>query len=223
MDSSATIYTATRTATVKSSTAGSKPVGIANYEDRLTDVTHLHRIAQIARKQTQGTRLDWQDVLQSAQLKLIIGLRAGKFNGGSTADFDRWAMTVAKYEIIDLVRKSRYREWESIDRLRFGERQTLLDTLAAPLDVMTLLESRDLLERIDLAVWHLDRLYPDRDYYRLWSGKVSDRNQTEIAKELRITQSAVSKRWRELLAKLLLELGLESKYPIDFTPSQQQW
>jgi RNA polymerase sigma factor (sigma-70 family) len=200
-----------------------RPASLIDYEARLTAPQHLHGIAQIARKQTQGTRVDWQDASQAAQLKLITAVRAGKFSGGGIADFHRWAMTVAKYEIIDLVRKSRYRDGESIDRLLYGEGQTILDTLADPIDTMTILERRDLLESIDRAVCHLDRLFPERQYARLWACKLNERTQTAIAKELGITQGAVSKRWQELLAKLLIELGIESHRSFDLAPSQQQW
>jgi DNA-directed RNA polymerase specialized sigma subunit len=167
------------------------------YEDRLTDPAHLRRITQIAHKQTRGTTVDWQDALQSAQCKLVKAIRAGKFAHGTELDFDRWALTVAKFEIIDLVRKSKCREWDSIDR--------------------------PLAENLNTTIAALDKRYPNRSYYYLWLGKVNEKKQTEIARELGLTQSAVSKRWRELFALLAIELGLDSSPAKGRTRSDREW
>lgn len=180
-----------------------------NYEDRLTNPAHLDRITKIARKQTQGSTVDWQDALQTAQIKLIVSIRAGKFRYGTEQDFDRWANTVARFEIIDLVRKSKCREWDSLDR-SLADNLTLLDTIADPLNSFTTIEVADLVVQVKTAISNLDRLYPDRSYYQLWLGKVNEQTQAEIAKRLGLTQSAISKRWQELLYRLTIELGMES-------------
>jgi RNA polymerase sigma factor (sigma-70 family) len=193
-----------------------------NYEHRLTDRAHVQRIAQIARKQTRGSSLDWEDAFQTAQLKLIAAVRAGKFTHGAEHHFDRWAATVARFEIIDLVRKSKRNEWESTDR-PLADNLTLLDTIADPTNPNTALEQADLVFRIRAAIVHLDALYPDRSYYRLWFGKVNDKKQAEIAAELNLTQSAISKRWQELIARLSIELGLGSAPIVDRTRSDAQW
>jgi DNA-directed RNA polymerase specialized sigma24 family protein len=77
-----------------------------SYEYRLTQSAHIDRINQIARKQTRGSNVDWEEAVQVAQLKLLTAVRAGKFRQGNEQDFDRWASTVARFAIIDLVRKT---------------------------------------------------------------------------------------------------------------------
>lgn len=194
-----------------------------SYEYRLTDPAHLARIAQIARKQTRGSQVDWEDALQSAQIKLIAAIRAGKFTHGTEDDFDRWAATVARFEIIDLVRRSKCRDWDSTDRL-LSDRLTVLDTIADAFNPFAALEEADLVFRVRKAIVDLDRLYPDRSYYRLWLAKVNERKQAEIAQDLGVSQSAISKRWQELLARLAIKLDLNGSLPnADRTRSEQTW
>ncbi len=190
-----------------------------SYEYRLTDPAHLARIAQIARKQTRGSQVDWEDALQSAQIKLIAAIRAGKFTHGTEHDFDRWAATVARFEMIDLVRRSKCHGWDSTDRV-LSDRLTVLDTIADSFNPIAALEEADLVFRVRKAIVDLDRLYPDRSYYRLWLSKVNERKQAEIAQDLGVSQSAISKRWQELLARLAIELDLN---PLDRTRSEQTW
>ena len=127
-----------------------------NYEQRLTTPAHLDRIEQIARKQTRGSNVDWQDALQTAQIKLIVSIRAGKFSYGTEQDFDRWATTVARFEIIDLVRKSKCREWDSIDRA-LVDNLTVLETISDPFNPLTALETADLVVRVRAAILDLDK------------------------------------------------------------------
>jgi RNA polymerase sigma factor (sigma-70 family) len=193
-----------------------------DYEYRLTGASHLQRIAQIARKQTRGSSLDWQDALQAAQIKLIVAMRAGKFTHGTEADFDCWAATVARCEIVDLVRKAKYRDCASLDRLLTAD-LTILDTIAAPIDLLDSIATADLVCRVRAGIAAIDRRYPDRGYGKLWAGKVNDLTQTELARELGVTQSAISKRWQELLKRLAVELDLDRHPSIDRTRSPQQW
>jgi RNA polymerase sigma factor (sigma-70 family) len=193
-----------------------------NYEDRLTDPANVQRMTQIARKQTRGSTVDWQDALQSAQFKIITAIRAGRFRSGTELDFDRWALTVARFEIVDLVRKSKCREWDSLDR-PLAPNLTLLDTIADPHNVFTAMEEADLSLRVKTIIIALDQRYPHRSYYDLWLGKVNEKNQTEVAKELGLTQSVISKRWRELFALLAIELGLDSSPTQDRTRSDREW
>jgi RNA polymerase sigma factor (sigma-70 family) len=201
----------------------------ANFENRLSDPEHLRRITQIAHKQTRRTNIDWQDALQTAQLKLVKGLRAGKFTG-TEAEFDRWALTVAKFAIIDLVRSSMRHHTQSIDRLS-EDNLAIIDTLTHFDDVLDNIESADFAWQVRERVLALDRLYPTRCYYRLWQGKVNDQTQSEIAQELGLTQGTISKRWQELIAHLAVELGMDSAIGKVFPPasaknrvrSQQQW
>ena len=178
-----------------------------NFEYRLSDPNHLHRITQIAHKQTRYTNVDWQDALQTAQLKLVKGLRAGKFTG-TEAEFDRWALIVAKFAIIDLVRSSMRHRTQSIDQLS-AENLAIIDTLISLDNELTNIESADFAWQVQEKVLYLDRLYPTRCYYRLWVGKVNDQTQGELAQELGLTQGTISKRWQELIAHLTLELGMD--------------
>ncbi len=179
----------------------------ASLEHRLSAPEHLRRITQIARKQTRCTNVDWQDALQTAQFKLVKGLRAGKF-AGTEAEFDRWALTVAKFAIIDLVRSSMRYYAQSIDRLS-EDNLAIIDTLTHFDDELAHIESADFAWQVRARVLALDQLYPNRSYYRLWLGKVNDQTQSEIAQELGLTQGTVSKRWQDLIAHLALELGLD--------------
>jgi RNA polymerase sigma factor (sigma-70 family) len=194
-----------------------------NYEYRLTDPDHVQRITQIARKQTRGSNVDWQDAFQAAQLKLVITIRAGKFSYGDEQDFDRWATTVARFEIIDLVRKGQRQAWDSIDQLSQNE-LSLLDTIRDnSRSALTLLEAADLISRVRAAIVNLDRLYPSRCYYRLWLGKVNEKKQTEIAQEMGLSQGTISKRWQELLIRLAGELDLDANPQNTRARSQQKW
>jgi hypothetical protein len=74
-----------------------------NYSTKLTSSEMTDRLAKIARRQTQGSKVDWEDALQSALTKLLEKLDIGKFHGDES-DFIRWASIVAKHYIIDLVR-----------------------------------------------------------------------------------------------------------------------
>ena len=196
---------------------------VVNYEPRLTNSEHLCRISQIARKQTRGSDVDWQDAVQEVQLKLIAAVRAEKFRSGTEQDFDRWAATVARFAIIDLVRRSKCHQTEPLDRELF-DNITLLDTIADPCDLLATIERADLIYRIRATIIDLDRAYPDRGYYRLWLAKVHEKKQTQIAQELGLTQGAISKRWQELLARLTLSLNLApTTISCARERSKQQW
>jgi RNA polymerase sigma factor (sigma-70 family) len=195
-------------------------------EHRLIDPEHLRRITQIAHKQTRCTNVDWQDALQTAQLKLVKGLRAGKFTG-TEAEFDRWALTVAKFAIIDLVRHSMRHPTQSIDRFS-EDNLAIIDTLIHFDDELDNIEAADFAWQVQERVLAFDRLYPNRGYYRLWQGKVNDLTQSEIAQELGLTQGTISKRWQELIAHLALELGMDlatgkAALAQNRVRSQQQW
>jgi RNA polymerase sigma factor (sigma-70 family) len=199
-----------------------------SFECRLSNPEHLRRMTQIAHKQTRCTNVDWQDALQTAQLKLVKGLRTGKFIG-TEAEFDRWALTVAKFAIIDLVRRSMRHHTQSIDRLS-EDNLAIIDTMTHFDDELTNIESADFAWQVREKVLYLDRLYPARSYYRLWLGKVNDQTQAEIAQELGLTQGTISKRWQELIAHLALELGMDlatikasSTSAKNRVRSQQQW
>jgi RNA polymerase sigma factor (sigma-70 family) len=197
-----------------------------NYEYRLTEPDHVQRITQIAQKQTRGSNVDWQDALQAAQLKLLMTVRASKFISGNEQDFDHWATMVAKFEIIDLVRKAKRQSWESTDRL-FTDNLAVIDTIVDSIDELMAIERADLLSLVRATVMKLDALYPERRYQRLWLSKVQEQTQLEIAQELGLTQSAISKRWQELMSRLAIELNLiPENVAVDLSSrerSNQQW
>jgi RNA polymerase sigma factor (sigma-70 family) len=198
-----------------------KLVTNVNYEYRLTDAAHVRRITHIAKKQTRGSSLDWQDALQAAQLKLVMTVRAGKFIVGNEQDFDRWATTVAKFEIIDMVRKAKRQSWDSTDRL-LADNLVVIETIVDPADALEAIERADLLGLVKATVLRLDALYPERLYQRLWQSKVQEQTQSAIAQELGLTQSAISKRWQELLSRLVIELNLISDDVVVDSSSRQR-
>jgi len=61
------------------------------YEQLLIAPEHQQRLMRIARKQTQGTAIAWEDAAQIAQLKVLQALRSGKFRHGGSDEFYRWA------------------------------------------------------------------------------------------------------------------------------------
>jgi RNA polymerase sigma factor (sigma-70 family) len=173
-----------------------------SYEYRLTQSAHLDRINQIARKQTRGSNVDWEEAVQVAQLKLLTAVRAGKFRQGNEQDFDRWASTVARFAIIDLVRKEK-------------AQSSLVIEPPDPFDALEALAQAEAVLAVRAAIKELDRQYPDRGYSLLWLGKVQEKKQSELAQELGLSQGAISKRWQELLHRLAVVLQ-------DPLPSSQQ-
>ena len=180
------------------------------YERLLTEPDHQQRINRIARKQTQGSSIAWEDAAQIAQIKILQGLRNDKFRQGGSIEFFRWATTVARFEIIDLVRKENLRRCKSLDATISGTDLSVLDTLADEFNASDTLERTDLVLRSIAAITELDRQYPDRGYQTLWQGQVQGKKQTQLAADLGITQGEVSKRWRELVGRIATRLGLVS-------------
>jgi RNA polymerase sigma factor (sigma-70 family) len=193
-------------------------------EALLTDRAHIQRIAQIARKQTRGSTLDWEDAAQSAQIKILQAVKLGKFHQGDRQAFFRWATTVAKFEIIDLVRRDQRQRCTSLDQSIAGLELTWLDTVADSFDALDSLIQADRIERVRMAIHQLEQQYPAKSFLALWQGQIQGKNQTELAAALGITQSAVSKRWKELVQKIAEQLGLfETGLPqLVQTPPQQR-
>ncbi len=133
----------------------------------------------------------------------------GKFRQGDVQDFYHWAAMVARFAIIDLVRKEKRQNCISLDQTIPGTDLPLLETIQDELDLLDTVEHADLVSRAIDAISKLDQRHPNRDYQKLWYGKVQGRTQVQLAADLGLkTQSAVSKRWRELLERLAEELGL---------------
>jgi RNA polymerase sigma factor (sigma-70 family) len=174
----------------------------------LADPSHIQRIEQIARKQTRGTTIDWEDARQAAQTKLLKVIAQGKFRQGDRDGFYRWAMTVAKYEMIDLVRKEQRRHCSSLDQPIADSDLTVMDTVADPLDAFDSLAQAELVMQVRTTIAALDRQYPTKRFLEIWQAHLQGQNQTEIATTLGISQSAVSKRWKEFVQLLGEQLGV---------------
>jgi RNA polymerase sigma factor (sigma-70 family) len=181
-------------------------------ERLLATAQHLSRLETIARKNTRGTPVYWEDAVQVAQIKLIHAVRAGKFVGGDVTRFYHWATKVAKREIIDLVRKEVRQPQISLDQPIADTELTRLDALADDANLFSSLETADLALKIMDLLIDLDRTHPKKHYRQICLGQVNGQTQIELARELGITQSLVSKRMKELsfLVDNALHLGLFS-------------
>lgn len=180
------------------------------YEKLLIDSEHQQRLTHIARKQTAGSSIDWEDAVQIAQIKVLQALRSGKFRQGGAAEFYRWAATVARFEIIDLVRKAKINLCSSLNANLPGTNLAVLDTIADEFDAAETLERADLVVRAIAAITTLDHQYPERGYQILWNGQVAGTKQAQLAAEIGITQGEVSKRWQELVGRVAEVLGMVS-------------
>jgi RNA polymerase sigma factor (sigma-70 family) len=193
-----------------------------SYESLLAAPDHQQRIKRIARKQTRGTTIDWEDAAQAAQIKILQALRQGKFHQGEPEAFYRWATTVARFEIIDLVRKEQHRRHTSLDAALPGTDLARLDTIADEFNAADNLERTDLVLRAIAAITELDQRHPDRGYLILWQGQVAGKKQTQLAADLGVTQGEVSKRWRELVGQVAAALGLVASTAVKRQQAQIQ-
>jgi RNA polymerase sigma factor (sigma-70 family) len=180
------------------------------YERLLSTPEHCQRIERIARKQTQGAAIAWEDAAQIAQIKILQGLRDGKFRYGEADEFYRWATTVARFAIIDLVRKEKSCPYSSLDTTLPGTNMTILETIPDQVDTATALEHADLVTQAIAAITTLDHQYPSRGYLILWQGQVQGKKQIQIAIDMGISQGQVSQRWRELVGRVAEVLDLVS-------------
>jgi len=172
------------------------------YEQLLIAPEHCQQIERIARKQTRGTAIAWEDAAQAAQMKVLQAVRDGKFRQGGVAEFYRWAATVARFEVIDIVRREKYRHCMSLDASIPGTDLPLADTIADEFNALDSLEQSDLVLKAMDAIREFDQRYPKRGYLQLWQGQVQGKTQTQLAKELGVTQGEISKRWKDLVGKV---------------------
>jgi RNA polymerase sporulation-specific sigma factor len=177
-------------------------------EQLLLDPAYQQQVARIARKHTRGTTVSWEEAAQTAHLKILQTVRAGKFRQGNDQSFHRWATVVARFEIIDLIRKEKYRNCKSLDQALPGTDVPLLDTIADTFDLLDTIERSDLVLRAIAAITDLDQRHPDRHYLKLWQGQLAGKNQSQLAAELSLTQGTISRRWKELVSRLADALGL---------------
>jgi len=180
----------------------------------LLDQQHRQRVEILARKNTQGTSISWEDAAQEAQEKVLQAARSGKFRKGGVEEFYRWAATVAQNAIIDLIRREHRRQgpwsWHSLDQQIPGTDMTLWDIIADDFNLWDVLERADLVSKVPEIIETLDQRYPKKRYLQLSQGLVAERTQSQLAAELGVGQSEVSKRRKELSLRIGKELGLLS-------------
>jgi RNA polymerase sigma factor (sigma-70 family) len=172
------------------------------YERLLANRSYCQRIESMARKQTRGTSIAWEDAAQTIHMKVLQAIKAGKFRQGGSLEFYRWCTKVARLEMIDLVRQEQRKRWISLDSKLPGTDLSLLDTLADELNLLDTVERSDQLGKALDLIHALDRQYPKRKYLLLWQERIKGKSQLQIAGELGLTQGAISKRWRELTQRL---------------------
>lgn len=169
------------------------------------DVTHQQLITKIARKYCYA---NWEDAVQTAMMKVYEAVKAGKFHQGGIAEFQRWATVVARYEILNFVKKESLRSHQSLDATIAGTDVSLVDTIADEFNLLEAVARADLIIKAKQAIVNLDTLYPQRGYLKLWQLMVTGKTQTEQASALGVSQGEVSKRWKELVGRVTIELGL---------------
>jgi RNA polymerase sigma factor (sigma-70 family) len=173
-------------------------------ERLLLDRPYQHQLAQIAHKQTRGSNLAWEDAMQSAQIKVLQAFRDGKFRDGDAAAFYRWASCVARCEIIDLVRKANRECCTSLDQPIGDSDVSWIELVADESNPLENLGQNDLVEWAIAAITTIDQAQPEKYFSKLWQAKLTGKRQTELAAELGMTQSTISKRWKELTYQLEL-------------------
>lgn len=178
------------------------------FESLLTCPQHCKRLERIARKQTRGTSIAWEDAVQAAQIKILEALKAGKFRHGEAQEFYRWSTTVARFEMIDLVRREKRYPKTSLDQTIAGTDLPLSETIAAEFNLLDTAERTDLVLKALEVIHQLEQSYPDRQYLRLWQGMVQGKRQMQLALELGLSQGAISKRWKEMVHRIAEALGL---------------
>jgi len=150
-------------------------------EDLLSYPQYHQTVARIARRNTKGTSVAWEDAAQDAHEKVIQALRNRKFYNGGVKEFYCWAAAVAYHQIVELVRKEKRRQglwnWNSLDRQIPGTDMLLGETIADDLDLWNAVERADLISKAVAAILTIDRRYPNQDYWKLWQGRVQNRMQ----------------------------------------------
>ena len=181
---------------------------VETFTQLLIDDKNQKIITKIARSYTKGTSISWEDAVQTAIVKVLEGLRAGKFRQGGIEEFQRWVTVVARYEIINLVQRERLRNCRSLYEIITGTDLPLIDTISDEFNMMDALVRKDLIIKVNEIIIRLDLRYPKRGYLKLWQGMVEHKKQTQMALELKISQGEISKRWKELVERITTTLGL---------------
>ncbi|MEO0839499.1 MAG: sigma-70 family RNA polymerase sigma factor [Cyanobacteria bacterium J06643_5] len=177
---------------------------------------------KIARKYTHRTSISWEDAAQTAYIKVIEAVKAKRFRQGGVEEFFRWVTVVARFEIINFVKKERYRNCQSLDTTIIGTDLSVIDTIPSQEDIFDSYERADLILKAKEAITTLDTRYPQRGYLKLWQGMVLSKKQTQLAQELEVSQGEVSRRWKELVARVTVELGLQPVEQVEAIKREQQ-
>lgn len=181
-------------------------------EELLLYREHQQRVERIARKNTRGSIVSWEDAAQDAHVKVLQAARSRRFCWGSVREFYCWAAVVAHNEIIDIVRREQRRQEQllskSLDQLIPGTDIFLRETIADDFNLSDAVEHADLVLKAAEVIATIEQRYPSRGYLKLWSSRVQEKTQQQIAAELGVTQGEISKRWKELSGRITDELGL---------------
>ena len=157
-------------------------------EPLLLDSNYHQKIERLARKNTRGSNLSWEDAAQEARLKVLQAARNGKFRQGGVGEFYRWAATVALYAIIDLVRKDKRGRgdwyWQSLDECIPGTDLPLGEAVADEFNLLESVEIADLVAKARDAVATLGITSPKKQFQQLWRGLVAGKTQSQLAAEL---------------------------------------
>ncbi|MEO1432996.1 MAG: sigma-70 family RNA polymerase sigma factor, partial [Cyanobacteria bacterium J06633_8] len=159
-------------------------------------------IHKIARKYTLSTSISWEDAAQTAYIKVMEAVKAGKFRQGGVEEFYRWMTVVARFEIINFVKKEKKRCCPSLDTNINGTDLAWIDTISSQEDIFDSYERADLIIKTKEAITTLDTRYPQRGYLKLWQGEVAGKHYTELMQELGVSQGQISKLWNELVARV---------------------
>ncbi|MGB5967305.1 MAG: sigma-70 family RNA polymerase sigma factor [Spirulinaceae cyanobacterium] len=163
----------------------------------LQDSRYLQKVERIARCNIRGTTIPWEDAAQTAHEKIILALKDSKFHP-ERGSFYHWSAKIAKFAIIDLVRREQRKRHLSLDQKLAGTKFSWLDNIASKGNLWATLEREDLLICLIEAIAQLDEHHPQRQYFQLWQGRIRGESQVQLAVALGINQSTVSKRWHEL-------------------------
>ncbi|MDJ0615957.1 MAG: sigma-70 family RNA polymerase sigma factor [Calothrix sp. MO_192.B10] len=179
-----------------------------SYEQLLSDPQYRQLITKIAYKYTKGSSVYWEDAVQVAHMKIFQAVQAGKFRPQLAPNFSPWAATIARNAIVDFVRYEKRRNCRSLEETISGTDLSLADTIADESNQLEAVEQADLLQTVMQAIKKLAISHPERQYMMLWQGLVKGKKQTQLAAELGVNQSEISRRRKELLGKLAKELNL---------------
>ncbi|MGB3693400.1 MAG: sigma-70 family RNA polymerase sigma factor [Spirulinaceae cyanobacterium] len=182
-----------------------KRTNAQDYLALLQDSRYLQRVERIARCNTRGTTIPWEDAAQTAHEKIILALRDNKFHP-EKGSFYHWSAKISKFAIIDLVRREQRKRHLSLDQKLAGTKFSWLDNIPSKGNLWATLEREDLLICLVEAIAQLDEYHPQRQYFQLWQGRMRGENQTQLAVALGTSQGTISKRWQELVSHINCEV-----------------